>query len=132
MRNLFSLLVLGAAMVALPACSVVMAAKGDGGVEPQKLSRCHTRGCLLAAGATPVSDKTNSQGRRVAETFTAHVPTGSAARAAMHGLLDVSTLGIWEVVGTPIEAVKNKRKNYVLHVTYRHDGNTIKKVNMTF
>jgi len=39
----------------------------------------------------------------------------------MHGLLDVATLGVWEVAGTPIEATKNK-KYVTLTVQYSADG----------
>ncbi len=44
----------------------------------------------------------------------------------MHGLLDVATLGIWEVAGTPIEGTKNNERFYVYKVQYDHEGNVIK------
>jgi hypothetical protein len=43
---------------------------------------------------------------------------GSPARAFMHGVLDVSTCGLWEVVGTPIEACSNPKKYYIIRVYY--------------
>ncbi len=39
----------------------------------------------------------------------------------MHGLLDVATLGVWEVAGTPIEATKDK-KYVTVTATYKADG----------
>jgi len=35
----------------------------------------------------------------------------SAGRAIGHGVMDVLTLGIWEVVGTPIEGVQGETYN---------------------
>lgn len=34
---------------------------------------------------------------------------GSGGRAVAHGVMDVLTLGLWEVVGTPIETVGDKK-----------------------
>jgi hypothetical protein len=47
----------------------------------------------------------------------------SAGRAVAHGVMDVLTLGIWEVVGTPIEAYQGERKS--LHVTYGADDRVV-------
>lgn len=113
------------------ACSVVMASR-NGGVNPKKLTQCRTRSCLIAVGATPIEHKNNKHGKLVSESFRATMPTGSAARAVMHGLLDVSTLGIWEVVGTPIEATKGKKTGYVINAQYAEDGSTIKHMTFNF
>ncbi len=40
----------------------------------------------------------------------------SAGRAVGHGVMDVLTLGLWEIIGTPIEAVQGDK--YELTVTY--------------
>lgn len=117
--------------VSLTACSVVMAAK-ENGVNPKDLGNCKTRSCLIAAGATPIDYTNGRQKKRSSENFRATMPTGSAARAAMHGLLDVGTLGLWEVAGTPIEAVKGKKTGYVIAVKYDTDGTTIKHMSFQF
>ncbi|MCW8471489.1 hypothetical protein OQJ19_12650 [Fluoribacter gormanii] len=117
--------------LSLTACSVVMAAKGNG-VNPKDLGNCKTRSCLIAAGAIPIDHTNNKQGKIASENFRATMPTGSAARAAMHGLLDVGTLGIWEVAGTPIEAVKGKKTGYVVAVKYDTNGSTIKHMSFQF
>ena len=44
----------------------------------------------------------------------------SPGRAVMHGGLDVLTLGLWEVVGTPIEA--SQGTEYEMTVIYGPDG----------
>lgn len=117
--------------LSISACSVVMASRSDG-VSPQKINQCRTRNCLIAEGATPIDHKTNKDGEMVSENFRATMPTGSAARAVMHGLLDVSTLGVWEVAGTPIEAVKGKKTAYVINVQYERSGSTIKHMTFNF
>lgn len=109
----------------LSSCSVFMAASGSG-VDATTLSKCKTRSCLISEGAKPTSQKSNKNGGFVYETFSAQLPTGSVARAAMHGVLDVSTLGLWEVAGTPIEAVQDRKKYYTVKVNYQPDGETIK------
>ena len=43
-----------------------------------------------------------------------------AGRAIGHGVMDVLTLGLWEVVGTPIEIAGDKRK--AVAVTYDMQG----------
>jgi hypothetical protein len=126
-RNIL-IIVLG---LSLSACSVIMAARNNG-VSPKHLTQCKTRSCLIAAGAAPIDNSKNKRGKIYSENFRANMPTGSAARAAMHGLLDVSTLGIWEVAGTPIEAVKGKKVTYVISVKYAEDGNTIKHMAFEF
>ncbi|CDZ77354.1 hypothetical protein BN59_01637 [Legionella massiliensis] len=117
--------------VSLTACSVVMASKGNG-VNPKDLGACKTRSCLIAAGAIPIDHTNSKQGKLASENFRATMPTGSAARAAMHGLLDVGTLGLWEVAGTPIEAVKGRKTGYVVAVKYEQDGSTIKHITFQF
>jgi hypothetical protein len=115
----------------LSACSVFMAASGSG-TDPKELSECKTRSCLIAAGAIPIDDVKSKQGELYSENFRATMPTGSAARAAMHGLLDVGTLGLWEVAGTPIEAIKSKKTGYVIAVKYAEDGRTIQHAAFEF
>ena len=124
------LLMVGAC-ISLAACSVVMAAKSNG-ISPKQLTQCKTRSCLIAEGAVPINSSKNKQGKVYAETFRATMPTGSAARAAMHGLLDVGTMGLWEVAGTPIEAVKGKKTGYVIQAKYADDGSTIKHMSFEF
>ncbi len=44
----------------------------------------------------------------------------SPGRAIMHGGLDVLTLGLWEIVGTPVEAAQGTK--YEMTVVYGTDG----------
>ena len=47
----------------------------------------------------------------------------STGRAVAHGVMDVLTLGIWEVVGTPVEVFKGD--TLTLIATYDKDGRLI-------
>jgi hypothetical protein len=38
----------------------------------------------------------------------------SAGRAAFHGAMDVMTLGLWEVVGTPIEGFQGEKRRVTI------------------
>jgi hypothetical protein len=40
----------------------------------------------------------------------------SAGRAIGHGIMDVLTLGLWEIVGTPVEGVQGQKRK--LTITY--------------
>ncbi len=47
----------------------------------------------------------------------------------MHGVFDVATMGLWEIVGTPIEGHVGKDEMFVLDIYYDKDGN-IKKAEL--
>lgn len=113
MKKLFVLLL---AATVLSSCSVVMAAKKEG-VSVERLQACHTRGQIIATGAQVVSSERLVSGELI-EVYQILKERGSAARAFMHGALDVSTLGLWEVFGTPIEATVDKKEFYSLKIYY--------------
>ncbi|WPX97152.1 hypothetical protein [Candidatus Bandiella euplotis] len=47
-------------------------------------------------------------------------------RAAGHGVLDVMTLGLWEVAGTPVEgALSNNRGFIVAQIMYSHKDSDV-------
>lgn len=115
--------------VNLSACSVYMASQKKG-ANVDELQACQTRTCLMNKGAVVVSQKANKEGTLTQETFQVQKPTGSTARAVMHGGLDVATLGVWEMAGTPIEGVLNKPEKYGIKVNYKNDGETIKSIQL--
>ena len=51
---------------------------------------------------------------------------GSTLRAIMHGVLDLATLGAWEIIGTPVEMSKEGREGVPVRVFYTEDGKTVK------
>lgn len=97
-------------------CSVVMAAKKEG-TSIEKVQSCRSRGHFLAIGANVITSDRLDNGELV-EVYQFQSEKGSAARAFMHGVLDVSTLGVWEVVGTPIEASMDDSSYFSIRVHY--------------
>jgi hypothetical protein len=66
------------------------------------------RNAVIANFGTP-KQSTDLNGRRL-ETY--EYKTGdkpSPWRAVVHGVLDLSTLGIWEIIGTPIEMSQGEK-----------------------
>lgn len=100
----------------LPSCSVIMATNKSG-LEIEALQKTHSRDQLVALGAKPILTEENEEGL-LTETYSIQRERGSLARALMHGLLDISTLFAWELVGTPIESAFDEKKFYTVKVTF--------------
>jgi hypothetical protein len=105
-------------------CSVVMASKKEG-VSVEQVRSCRTRNQLLACGATIVNTEKLPSGELV-ETYQVPQEKGSTARAVMHGILDVATLGIWEAAGTPIEGNLSQKKFFIVKVYYNQNNEVTK------
>ena len=110
-----------AALVSVTSCSVGMALSGE---EDPDLAVCRTgaaRPDIEAQLGPPVSVRSLPDG---GQSCTYDYEIGnepSAGRAVAHGAMDFLTLGIWEIVGTPVEAVQGQK--YRMNVTYDADGN---------
>lgn len=107
----------------LTSCSVIMAAKKEG-TSIDKVQACRSRGQFLSYGAVIVSSERMPSGELV-ETYQFQKEKGSAARALMHGALDIGTLGLWEAIGTPIEACVDEKSYFSIRVYY--DENELSK-----
>ncbi len=114
-------------IILLSGCSVFMAAKKEG-ISIDELSQCRTRSCVISKGAVPTKTEKTEEGDTI-EAYTVQARKGSTGRAVMHGVLDVFTLGIWEVAGTPMEGAMGEKKHYSIKVTYDKDEN-LKSVEM--
>lgn len=101
---------------ALSSCSVAMAARKSG-TTLERLQCCSTRGQFLACGPVVISSERLPTGELV-EVYQYQKEKGSAARALMHGALDISTCGLWEVVGTPMEACIDQTHYFTIKVFY--------------
>jgi len=93
-----------------------MAAKHEG-VTPRQIGRCETRLCFLALGPEILDTKTNDDGS-LTEIYRVRRKKGSSLRSFTHGILSISTLGIWNVVGTPIEGYLSSDNFIVFRVFY--------------
>jgi len=105
-------------------CSVVMAAKKEG-TSVEAVQGARTRGQILALGPVVVNSEKLASGELL-EVYQFKKEKGSAARAFMHGVLDVGTVGLWEVVGTPVEVCLKDDKSYAIRVLYDAHDNVIR------
>lgn len=114
-------------LASFSSCSVMMAAKQEG-VDLHRIQECQTRGQILSCSPIVVSSEKNGEGELI-EVYQFTKPKGSSARAFMHGVLDVGTGGLWEVIGTPMEACLDQKECYALRVVY-NDREFIERIEL--
>jgi len=100
------IVVLAVLALLVPGCSVFMAGKQPD-LKNEDLFRVGTpRSALLAEFGNPISSEVRDGKRCEIFKFVQGYSTGAkAGRAVFHGVADVLTLGVWEVIGTPTEGV---------------------------
>ena len=93
---------------ALSGCSAYMAAKQPAQKNFQMLKVGTPRNLVIAEFGTPIHAETASSGKKDIYKFTqGYHGAVRAGRAVGHAVASVATLGLWEVVGTPIEGYAN-------------------------
>jgi len=107
-------------------CAVVKAGK-SGGTDIKDFLQSETRGSVLSHdGVEILQTQRNENGVIISEDYFVQKKKGSTFRAIMHGVLDLATLGAWEIIGTPIEMSKEGKEGVPVRVFYTEDGKTIK------
>jgi hypothetical protein len=104
-----------------------MMASKKGGFDLDTIQAATNRGQFLNFGA-PIDSEVNAEGDRT-ETYRIMKEKGSVARACMHGVLDLSTGFLWELVGTPIESALSQEKYYAVKVLFDAE-NQVKKIEL--
>lgn len=91
----------------LTGCSVAMAAKQPDYKNVELFKPGTTRGQLLGEFGQPVASEIRKDGTKCDTfSFTQGYSGGAkAGRAVGHAVADLLTLGLWEIIGTPTEAV---------------------------
>ena len=126
-RRLLRLLVIGWILAAVAACvgpASRKAAKQSGATE-REVGRCDTRSCfvgLLEHGGEILLSRPQPDGS-LEEIYQVRRQQGSTVRSLTHGTLSVVTLGVWNVVGYPIEGFMSSPEFIVFRVTYDPLGN---------
>jgi hypothetical protein len=104
--------------LAVNGCSVFMAAKQPGEKNLEVLTAGTPRTLVLAELGQPVATELRNGKRCDVFSFVQGYSKGArVGRAFFHGVADVFTLGLWEVVGTPTEAIFDGTKT-ACEVTY--------------
>lgn len=110
-------------MAPLQGCSVGMAMSGKKQPELGVIRVGATRGEIELQLGSPVEIREDNGYRiDIYEYEIGNEP--SAGRAIGHGVMDILTLGLWEIAGTPIEGVQGEKKRLI--VTYDEDDYVIK------
>jgi hypothetical protein len=87
-------------------CSVVMATQQPSRKDFSVLTKGVDRSRVVAELGTPLTTEVKDGKRTDVFAVRQGYSTGSkVGRALFHGVADVFTLGLWEVVGTPVEAI---------------------------
>ena len=87
-------------------CSVVLAAKQPDAKDMSVLKEGAPRSHVIAALGAPAWSGEKDGAKADMFSFKQGYSTGAkVGRAFFHGVADVFTLGLWEVVGTPIEMI---------------------------
>jgi outer membrane protein assembly factor BamE (lipoprotein component of BamABCDE complex) len=112
----------------LVGCSVYMAANQPDKKDLGVLKAGTPRNAVLAELGTPIESATRVGAKVDVFAFTqGYSGLEKGGRAVLHGAADVLTLGLWEVIGTPIEGVANGTKVSV-EVTYDREDRVAKVV----
>lgn len=113
-RNLILLGSLCCLTIISTGCAVGMALSGEQEPDLGAFAVGATRGEVELQLGRPVSTASRPDGGRtdVYEYELGDEP--SAARAIGHGVMDLMTLGFWEIVGTPIEATQGEKRRVVV------------------
>lgn len=142
-RNLIALSIAACIAASSTGCAVVMAAKQPDYKNVELFKVGTPRGALLGEFGHPTATDTRPNGAKCdVFSFTQGYSGGAkAGRAFAHGVADVLTLGLWEIIGTPTEAVfsgstvgyevcydKEDRVQTVILLTPDNDGRGPKNV----
>jgi len=100
----------------LSGCSVGMAMAGKDQKDTSVVFPGSPRAVVIAKLGPPETSTKNANGETVDSWLIIKGNAPSGGRAAMHAGLDVFTLGLWEVLGTPLEmgAAGEDRTRYII------------------
>jgi hypothetical protein len=118
MKPIVALFAIACVALTVTGCSVAMAAHQPSRKDVKVFNHGMPRSLVVAEVGAPVTSEMQAGKRVEVYAFTQGYSKGArVSRSIGHGAADVFTLGLWEVVGTPTEAIFNG-KRVVYEVTY--------------
>lgn len=90
-------------MLFLSGCAVGMAASGKKNVNTSILTAGAPRSIVILELGPPETSTVDDEGNYVESYLIVKGNEPSSERAFLHSELDSATLGLWEIIGTPIE-----------------------------
>lgn len=122
MKKLLLLIILTILVTGQTGCSAVMAAKQPKKKDISVVAQGMPRSAILAEIGAPIASELKDGKRIDVFAFTQGYGTlNRVGRTLFHGAADVATLGLWEIVATPMEATFDGKKA-AFEVTYdSHD-----------
>jgi len=107
----------------LNGCSVGMAMSGKQQPNLGMIQVGASRGEVELTLGSPIDTVTLRDGNRM-DVYAYEIGNEpSAGRAAGHAVMDLLTLGLWEIVGTPVEASTGNKK--LLNIAYDKDDRVL-------
>ena len=96
-----------------------------------------TRGAVLSHDEVEIlQTERDENGVIISEDYFVQKKKGSVSKAIMHGVLDLATPGLWEIVGTPVEMSKGEKKGdsgqSFLYGRWKNDEDGIHKLVLEF
>ena len=116
--------------LSISGCSVGMALSGKEAKDVSVLSTGAHRDSVIAKIGPPQTSITEADGSLVDTWDVVKGNAPSAGRAVAHGVMDFMTLGLWEVVGTPVEMVAGVEKHTIYTVRYDSE-NKVKSMSVS-
>ncbi|ANF80933.1 hypothetical protein A3K93_01175 [Acinetobacter sp. NCu2D-2] len=108
-------------------CSAVMAAKQPPKKNISVMASGMPRSAVLAEIGAPIASEIKAGKRIDVYSFNQGYSTANrVSRTLFHGLADVATVGLWEIIATPAEAAFDGKKT-AFEVTY-DDSDKVEKV----
>ena len=97
-----------------------MAASGKENPKIEEIKPGTLKSVVEAQLGKPVNIHKNADGSFVAEYFYEMNDLPDPNRAAAYGAMDVMTLGLWEIVGTPLEASRTDLRKIKIEFNRQH------------
>ena len=123
MRRFAALIIVGCLVVFLQACSAVQATNGPKTKDLSVLDTGTNRYSVLAELGQPVASETDNHGNKVDVFSFVQGQHGAvkAGKGILYGALAVGTLGISEIVTSPLEGAAGNGAEMQIQVSYDKD-----------